>query len=216
MFVVVVGGGKVGTYLAKRLLSEGKEVILVEKDRNTYSSLRPQLGEAVMLGDGCEARVQKTAGFGRADVVAAVTGEDEDNLIIAQMALKKWGVHRTVARVNDPSHTWLFQRLGISAAVSATDVIYHLIEQEISPGAVIPLAALRLGNMEVVEITLTHRSPAVGHKISELNLPPNSNIVWLLRKDQGMLADANTELKAGDLIVALVPTEHEAKLREIL
>lgn len=216
MFVVVVGGGKVGTYLAKRLLAEGKEVVLVEKDRDTYSALRPQLGESAMLGDGCEARVQKIAGFGRADVVAAVTGEDEDNLIIAQMALNKWGVHRTVARVNDPSHTWLFQRLGISAAVSATDVIYNLIEQQISPGQVIPLAALRLGNMEVVEITLTHRSPAVGRKIGELSLPPNSNIVWLLRKDQGMLADASTELKAGDLIVALVPTEHEAKLREIL
>ncbi|MCH8273224.1 MAG: TrkA family potassium uptake protein [Armatimonadetes bacterium] len=216
MYVVVVGGGKVGTYLAKRLLSEDKEVLILEKDPDQHAVLQAQFREIAMLGDGCEVRVQKTAGFQRADVVVAVTGEDEDNLIISQMASRTWGVDRTVARVNDPSHTWLFQQVGVSATVSATDVIYHLIEQEISPGQLIPLAALKMGNIEVVEATLTSRSPSVGRRVKDLELPPKSNIVWMHRGDEGTIVNGETELQAGDLVVALVPTEHEAKLREIL
>lgn len=215
MYVVIVGGGKVGSYLAKRLMSAEREVLLIEKNREIAEELRHTLGDIVLYGDGCEAQVQKTAGFERADVVAAVTGEDEDNLIVCQMAKNTWGVQRTVARVNDPSHAWLFRELGVSATVSATDVLYHLIEQEITPDEVIPLAALKLGNIEVVEVTLTTRSPATGKKVRELELPPKTNMIWLLRGEEGLLVDGETTLQAGDTVVMLVPTEHEAALREI-
>lgn len=215
MYVIVVGGGKVGSYLTKRLLHEGREVLLIEKDSRAAASLKLQFGDAVIVGDGCEALTQQNAGFQRADVVAAVTGEDEDNLVVCQMAMNTWGVQRTIARVNDPSHKWLFQELGISGTVSATDVLYHLIEQEISIGNVIPLGALKMGNIEVVEATLDNRSPAVGMKVRDLKLPLKSNLVWLLRNDEGVLVDGETVLEVNDLIVALVPTEFENQLREI-
>lgn len=216
MYVIVVGGGQVGVHLTKRLQQAGREVLLLEKDSRAVPSIRVQVGDVVMVGDGCEASVQKAAGFQRADVVVAVTGDDEDNLVICQMALNKWGVNRTVARVNDPSHMWLFRDLGISSSVSATDVLYNLIEQEISVGTVLPLAALRMGNIEVVEATLTARSPSVGKLVRELELPPKCNIVWLLRGDEGMVVDGDTRLQDGDLVVALVPTESEAALRGVL
>lgn len=215
MYVVIVGGGKVGSYLAKRLVSAKSEVLLVEKNREIAEELRHTLGDIILHGDGCEAQVQKVAGFQRADVVAAVTGEDEDNLIVCQMARNTWGVQRTVARVNDPSHTWLFRELGISATVSATDVLYNLIEQEITPDEVIPLAALKLGKIELVEVTLTSRSSAAGKRVRDLELPPKTNMIWLLRGEEGLLVDGETRLQAGDTIVMLVPTEHEATLREI-
>jgi trk system potassium uptake protein TrkA len=216
MYVIVVGGGNVGAYLTRRLLEEGNEVLLLEKDSAQLTRLQTQVGDVVFIGDGCEARVQREAGFERADVVAAVTGEDEDNLIVCQMAKNTWGVERTVARVNDPRHAKLFGELGISGVVSATTILYNLVEQEISLGTVIPLAALRRGNIEVVEATLTSRSPSVGRRVKELVLPPKSNIVWLLRGEEGLLVDGETVLEANDLVVALVPTEDEARLRELL
>jgi trk system potassium uptake protein TrkA len=216
VYVVIVGGGKVGTHLAKRLLSADRETLLIEKDPRALPQLKVVLGDAVMLGDGCEALTQRIAGFQRADVVAAVTGDDEDNLVVCQMAAFTWGVKRTIARVNDPSHTWLFKELGITSAVSATDVLYHLIEQEISVGTVIPLAALKNGNIEVVEATLTQRSPSNGKRVRDLVLPPKANIVWLLRGEEGIVVDGDTVLAPGDLVVALVPTDSENLLREVL
>ncbi|MFN8139448.1 MAG: TrkA family potassium uptake protein [Fimbriimonadales bacterium] len=216
MYVIVVGGGQVGQYLTKRLLAEGREALLIEKDGRALADLKESFGDCVIQGDGCEASVQRAAGFQRADVVAAVTGEDEDNLVVCQMAASTWGVQRTIARVNDPSHTWLFREVGISGTVSATDVLYNLIEQEISVGQVIPLGALKMGKIEVVEVTLTSRSPSVGKKVRELDLPPKSNIVWILRNEEGKLVDGDTQLMAGDLLVVLIPTENEPMLREIL
>jgi trk system potassium uptake protein TrkA len=216
MYVIIVGGGNVGTYLTKRLIADGHEALLLEKDQRQLTRLQNVLGNVVAIGDGCEARVQREVGFGRADVVAAVTGEDEDNLIVCQMAKTTWGVERTVARVNDPAHVQLFTDLGISGVVSATTILYNLIEQEIAVGEVIPLAALRRGNIEVVEATLTARSPSVGKRVREIVLPPKSNIVWLLRGEEAMLVDGETQLQAGDLVLALVPTEHESDLRVVL
>lgn len=216
MYIIVVGGGQVGTYLTGRLKQAGHEVLLIEKDSRQESRLRNALGDVVTIGDGCEASTQKSAGFERADVVAAVTGEDEDNLIVCQMAAKTWGVERTVARVNDPRHVKIFADLGVSGVVSATNILYNLVEQEISLGQVIPLAALRRGNIEIVESTLTSRSPSVGKKLRDIQLPPKSNIVWFLRGEEGHLVDGDTEFQVGDLVVALVPTEFEAQLREVM
>lgn len=216
MYVVVVGAGNVGTYLTRRLIEDGHEVLLLEKDPSQLTRLQAAVGDVVAIGDGCEARTQREVGFERADVVAAVTGEDEDNLIVCQMAKNTWGVERTVARVNDPRNAPIFTELGISGVVSATTILYNLVEQEISLGTVIPLAALRRGNIEVVEATLTSRSPAVGKRVRELALPPKSNIVWLLRGEDGLLVDGETQLQTGDLVVALVPTESEAALRTVL
>ncbi|GIV01554.1 MAG: hypothetical protein KatS3mg015_0384 [Fimbriimonadales bacterium] len=216
MYIIVVGGGNVGFHLTKMLLREKHEVLLIEKEKSVYEQLEPRLHSSILLGDGCEVRVQSEAGFARADVVAAVTGDDEDNLIVCQMAKNTWGVERVIARVNSPERESLFKELGIDGVVSATEILFNLIEQEISAGTVVPLAALRRGKVEVIEAVLTNRSPAVGRRVRDLNLPPGSNIVWVVRGEEGLIASGDTELHENDLVVILAPVEHASELRNVL
>ncbi len=217
MYLILVGGGNVGLQLGKRLIANGHEVLLLEKEPRQAQKLASVIGdEAVYLGDGCEISVQKAAGFGRADVVVAVTGEDEDNLVVCQMAKVFWHVERVLARVNDPSHEDVFKQLGIDDTVSATGIIFNLLEQQIQKDELIPIGALVKGNIEVVEALLSHRSPVVGKRVRELTLPPQTNLVWLLREEHGHLVDGDTQLMEGDTLVALVPTQRSAELRALL
>ena len=147
---------------------------MLEKDRKTVESFRDDLGELIVHGDGCEIRTMDEVGMGRANVVVAVTGDDEDNLVICQMAKRKFGVSRTIARVNDPKNEELFKQLGIDQTVSSTRIIFNLLEQQIETGQVIPLAALKKGEIEVVEANITSGSSALGLKINELRLPENA------------------------------------------
>ena len=151
MYIIIVGGGNIGYYLAKTLVAARHEVLLMEKDRTRYRTISEELGEVVMQGDGCEVAQQNQAGFGRADAVVAATGSDDDNLVVCQMAKMEHNVPRTISRVNDPRNEALFHKLGIDATVSSTKIIYNLIEQEVGGGEVIPLAALNRGNIEIVE-----------------------------------------------------------------
>lgn len=217
MYLILVGGGNVGLQLAKRLIAREHEVLLLEKDSRQAARLASVLGEeAVYLGDGCEVRTQKEAGFGRADIVCAVTGEDEDNLVVCQMAKLVWNVERVLARVNDPSHEQIFREIGIDDTVSATSIIFSLLEQQISADELIPLGALAKGNIEVVEALLSARSPVVGKRVRDLALPPQTNLVWLLRDDHGYGVNGDTELAAADTLVALVPRERAQELRDLL
>jgi trk system potassium uptake protein TrkA len=217
MYIVIVGGGNVGLNLAKRLQHRGHEVLVLEKDSRQAQKLASFLGdEAVYLGDGCETSVQKSCGFGRADVVAAVTGEDEDNLVVCQMAKVMWKVKRVLARVNDPSHEEIFAQIGIDDTVSATGIIYNLIEQQISSDTLIPLGTLAKGNIELIEVSLSSRSPVAGKAVRELTLPAQTNIVWINRGGQGVLVSGDTMLLEGDEVVAVVPTGAAEELREML
>lgn len=217
MYMILVGGGNVGLYLAKRLLANGHEVVILERDPRQAQRLSTLIGaENVMVGDGCEMIVQKDAGFERADVVVAVTGEDEDNLVICQMAKVVWSVKRVLARVNDPSHEAIFQQIGIDETVSATAIIHSLIEQQISPDVMLPVGALARGNLEVVEVVLGPRSPAVNKTVRQLMLPPDTNIVYVLRGDQGLSVHGDFMLETNDMLVALVRREHADELREML
>lgn len=217
MYMILVGGGNVGLYLAKRLLSTGHEVLLLERDARQAQRLAAQIGEEnVVVGDGCEMMTQRDTGFSRADVVVAVTGEDEDNLVVCQMAKVVWNVDRVLARVNDPSHEAIFQQIGIDETVSATGIIHALIEQQISPDVLLPVGALGRGHLEVVEVVLGPRSPVLGKRVRDLNLPPSTNIVWILREDAGLAVTGDTELRGGDALVAVVEREHADELREML
>ncbi|HRI45215.1 MAG TPA: TrkA family potassium uptake protein [Fimbriimonadaceae bacterium] len=217
MYLVLVGGGNVGLQLAKRLIARGHEVLLLEKDSRQAQRLSAVLGEeSVYLGDGCEIRTQKDAGFGRADIVCAVTGEDEDNLVVCQMAKTVWNVERVLARVNDPSHEQIFREIGIDDTVSATAIIFSLLEQQISMDELIPVGALAKGNIEVVEAMLGPRSPVVGKRVRDIVLPPSTNLVWLLRDDHGYGVGGDTDLQSGDTLVALVPRERAQELRDLL
>lgn len=216
MYMVLVGGGNVGLALSKRLIASGNEILLLEKDPRQAQRLAMLIGdENVAIGDGCEMSVQKEVGFGRADVVIAVTGEDEDNLVVCQMAKVVWNVDRVLARVNDPAHEAVFQRVGIDDTVSATGIIYSLLEQQITSDTLLPVGALGRGNIEVVEIRISNRSPVAGKRVRELRLPPQTNIVWVLRGDQGIGVDGDTELLPEDIIVALIPRDRANELKDM-
>jgi trk system potassium uptake protein TrkA len=215
MYIIIVGGGNVGYYLAKTLVGARHEVLLLEKDRPRYRTISEELGEVVMQGDGCQADIQAEAGFGRADVVVAVTGSDDDNLVVCQMAKMEFNVPRTISRVNDPRNELLFEQLGIDATVSSTKIIYNLIEQEVGGGEVIPLAALNRGNIEIVEIEIGPKSPVTGKEIRELTLPAETLIMSIIRNEHGILPAAETRLTTGDSVIALVNADKEHELRVI-
>ncbi len=215
MYVIVVGGGKVGYYLTKQLLSEGHEVLLLEKDRRRQAMLAEQMGEVVVQGDGCEVRIMSEAGFGRADVIVAVTGDDEDNLVICQMAKRKFQAPRTVSRVNDPDNLVLFQKLGIDTTVSSTQIIFNLLDQQIETGEIIPLAALKNGNIEIVAITVSERSPVLGRTVKDLPLPGNALIISVVRADHALLPQDGVRFENGDTVIAMVVADEEPQLRHI-
>jgi len=215
MYVILVGGGKVGYHLAKALIQEGHEILILEKDRKRAEELADVLGELVVHGDGCEIRTMREAGMARANVVVAVTGDDEDNLVICQMAKRKFGVPRTLARVNDPNNEELFQELGIDQTVSSTRVIFNLLEQQIETGQVIPLAALKKGEIEVVEADINTASPVCGMKIGQLDLPPNTLIISVIREGHAVIPHADTKLRNGDSVIAMIKADREKDLRAV-
>jgi trk system potassium uptake protein TrkA len=215
MYVIVVGGGKVGYYLTKQLLTEGHEVLLLEKDRRRQAALAEQMGEVVVQGDGCEVRIMSEAGFGRADVIVAVTGDDEDNLVICQMAKRKFQAPRTVARVNDPDNLALFEKLGIDTTVSSTQIIFNLLDQQIETGEIIPLAALKNGNIEIVAITVSERSPVLGKNVRALPLPGDALIISVVRDQHAMLPQGDVRFENGDTVIAMVVADEEPQLRHI-
>lgn len=215
MYVILAGGGKVGYYLTKTLIDEGHEVLLIEKNRGKAADLAEELGEVVAAGDACEVRTMSEIGMERADVVVAVTGDDEDNLVVCQMAKRRFHVPRTIARVNNPKNEDIFQRLGIDATVSSTRIIFNLIEQQIETDEVIPIAALERGNIEIVEIDLGPNSPVVGKKIPSVTMPQEAVIISIVRDEHAILPNLDVELKEGDSVIALVTADKEAELRNV-
>lgn len=215
MYIIIVGGGNIGYYLAKTLSGERHEVLLLEKDRARYRTVSEELGEIVMQGDGCEVALQAQAGFGRADAVVAVTGSDDDNLVVCQMAKMEHNVPRTISRVNDPRNEKLFHELGIDATVSSTKIIFNLLEQEVGGGEVIPLAALKRGNIEIVEIQISPKSPVAGAEIRTLLTEQNALIVAVLRGDKYVLPSGDTILEVGDCVIVLVDADQEHSLRDL-
>jgi trk system potassium uptake protein TrkA len=213
MYAIVAGGGKVGFYLAKELVEQGHEVLVIEKEDAQCRLITEELGNIVMHGDAAEASVLRDAGTGRADVIVAVTGDDEDNLVISQVAKKRFNVPRAVARINNPKNEQIFRKLGIDATVSSTDVILGVLEQELPAHSVIPLLRLRHADLEVVETVLDDQAPAVGRAIRELDLPRDCIIAVVIRDGAPLFPTGDTRLQAGDEIIALTTSHSEAQLR---
>jgi trk system potassium uptake protein len=216
MYILIGGGGQVGYYLTKGLLQQGHEVLLLEKDGRRVEQLREELGTSVTRGDACEARVMNEVGVGRADLVIAVTGDDEDNLVICQMAKERFKVPKTIARVNNPRNDDLFVRLGIDVTVSPTRTILHMIEAEIPHHTIVPLMTLTRAGLSLVELTVPPDSPAAGNSLQALNLPPSVNIALVVRGDQNITPSGDTVIEPEDRIFALVTQEGEAALRETI
>jgi trk system potassium uptake protein TrkA len=217
MYMIVVGGGKVGYYLAKELVEEGHEVLVIEQDLAKCERIDEELGDIALQGDGCEAATMEAAGFGRADMVLAVTGDDEDNLVSCQVAKAKFDVPRTIARINNPKNEEIFRKLGIDVTISATSAILARIEQQLPSHKLIPLLTLKGGGLELVELKVPANAEAVGKRIGDLQLPQESLII--LTVDEGgapRVPTPDTAIGAGDEIVAVTRLEHEGSLRTIL
>jgi trk system potassium uptake protein TrkA len=216
MYIIVAGGGKVGYYLTKTLVNEGYEVLLIEKNKKKVETYAERFGAVVLQGDACEASVLADAGAARADVVIAVTGDDEDNLVICQMAKKKFNVPRTIARVNNPKNEEIFKILGVDVTVSATNVILSLIEQEIPSRHLVHLLTLRHAELAMVEATVTPNSEAAGKPVGEIKLPPDTAITLIVRKGQLIVPSPSVVLMPEDEVIALAHRRSEAELRAIL
>src|SRR4029078_1536864 len=206
MYILVAGGGKVGANFARTLLKDGKRgVPLNEHGRDRYERLEQELEHHVLLGDATEIHVLERAGIARPpDVVAALTGDDEDNLVISQLAREKYDVPKVIARVNDPRNQAHFDLLGISPTVSATRGLMALIEHEVPEHDLVHLLELRKENLEIVEVMIDPKAPAAGKRVEALDLPEGSRLISLMRNGRSEIAVGSTELLPGDQVLAIL------------
>jgi trk system potassium uptake protein TrkA len=217
MYIIVVGGGKVGYYLTKSLLEERHEVLVIEKDPRKCAVLSDELGTNVLQGDGCEASVMAEVGMGRAQVVVAVTGDDEDNLVVCQMAKHKFNVPRTIARINNPKNERIFRRLGIDVTVSSTELILSQIEQVIPAQSLVHLLTLRRVGINFVELEVPSDSPALGRPIRELGIPDDCIFPLIIRGGkEAIIPYGDTVLQPGDQVIAVTSEASEGTIRRIL
>ena len=217
MYMIIIGGGRVGYYLTKALLDEGHEVLVIDKSARVCEIISDELGSIAMRGDGCEAATLGLAGTGRADMLIAVTGEDEDNLVSCQVAKCKFNVPQTIARIRNPQNEALFKKLGIDVTISSTNVILERITGEVPTHPLTHLREIRDKGMEIVEIRIPPDSPTIGKSIKELSVPAESVISLIIRKTRKpVIPTVNTVLKADDQIIAVTPHEAEETLRYTL
>ena len=217
MYIIVVGGGKVGFHLAKELIDANHEVLVIEIDPAKAKEIADELGDIVMEGDGCEATVLEKAGTGRADMILAVTGDDGANLVACQVAKQRFNVARTVARINDPKNEEIFRRLEVDITVSATSAIMAHIEQELPTHHLIPLLKLKGTGLEIVEVRIPEDARVVGQAVKSILLPYQSMISLIVGEDgQPKVPSGETILHAGDEVVAVTMHESEEQLRDAL
>jgi len=218
MYIVVAGGGKVGANFARVLLKDDRhEVTLIEQRRDRFERLEHEFEHQALLGDATEIYVLERAGIARPpDVVAALTGDDEDNLIISQLSREKYGVPKVIARVNDPRNQAHFDLLGISPTVSATRGLMALIEHEVPEHDLVHLLELRKENLEIVEVLIDDGAPAVGKTVEALELPEGSRLISVMRNGRSEIAVGSTELRPGDQVLAILQPGKEDELKRVL
>jgi trk system potassium uptake protein len=217
MYILIAGGGKVGANLTRSVLDLGHEVTLIEQRRERFETLEEEFEHRVQVGDATELFVLERAGIARPpDLVVAVTGDDEDNMIICQIARDKFGVGKVIARVNDPRNQEHFDLLGVTPTISATSIILAMIEHEVPAHGLIHLLQLSKENLEIVEVQLDKDSPCVGKLVERLQLPSGSRLITVMREGEAQMADADTRLEAGDQILAVLEPGKEEELRRAL
>jgi len=213
MYVIVVGAGKVGWNLARELLEKGHEVTVIESNRRRYLTVEQELEHNVQYGDASELWVLERSGIQRADMVIAVTGDDEDNMLICQVAREKYMVDRIIARVNNPRNRQHFDLLGIRPSVSATDLILRLIEHEVPQYGLVHLLDLQEERLEIIEMLLGDDSGVVGQRVADLEMPDGSLLISVLREGRGFVPGPDTVLEAGDEVLAVLDPGKEDELK---
>lgn len=216
MYIIIVGGGKIGYYLCKSLITEGHEVLVIEKQKDKCDKIIDDLGQVCLQGDGSETSVLAEAGTSRADLFISVTPADEDNLIACQMSKQKFGVPRTIALVHNPKNESIFRNLGIDLTVCNTTLIMEQIEQEVPTHPLVHLFSLSPSDLELVEVKIPQNARTAGKKIKDITLPINSYITLVIpSNEKPKLPNAEMELKAGDQIIAITPKPYESELYNV-
>jgi trk system potassium uptake protein TrkA len=216
MYIIIVGAGKVGWNLARELINKEHEVTLIEANRRRYLTVEQELEHNIQYGDASELWVLERAGIQRADMVIAVTGDDEDNMLICQVAREKYMVDRIIARVNNPRNLEHFELLGIKPSVSATGLILNLIEHEVPEYGLVHLLDFPEERLEIIEMLLEKDSRAAGQRVGDLNMPEGSLLISVLREGRGFVPGPETVLEAGDEILAVLDPGREEDLKEFL
>jgi len=216
MYIIIVGTGKVGYFLAKRLCQNKHVVSIVEKEKTTCEEIAKELEVLVIRGDGCDPQILEQAGAARADVVAAVTGDDEDNLIICQLAKELFHIQRTVGRVNNPQNEQTFSELGVDIPMNSTEVIAKIIEEEISFSDFVSLLSFKRGKLAIVRVDLPKDSPVIDKRVKDVQWPENSVLLSVVRQDDVIVPRGDTILRAGDDVIALTMVGNESQLSNLL
>ena len=217
MYIIVIGGGRLGYYLLKALLNEGHEVLLLEKDARICRTITEEMGSVCYHGDGCEASTLAEVGTGRADMMVAVTGDDEDNLVACQVAKHKYNVPRTIARIRNPQNAVLFKKLGIDVTVSSTDIILEAIEREVPTHPLTHLLTIGEKGLVIVDVKISSDSATVGKKVKDLSLPKDSKLALVIpHEGSTQVPSSDTVLQAGDQVIAVATSESEEALRAAL
>ncbi len=217
MYIIVVGSGRTGYYLLKGLLNEGHEVLLLEKDATICENIKEEMGSVCFRGDGCEVTTLAEVGTGRADMMVAVTGDDEDNLVACQVAKHKFNVPRTIARVRNPQNETLFKQLGVDVTVNSTNLLLEAIEEEVPTHPLTHLLTLRGEEFEIVHVRITPEATTIGKSIRELSIPEESKLSLVISvKGKPRIPTLNYVIQEGDHIIALTPPASEDKLRTAL
>lgn len=217
MYIVIVGGGKVGYNLAKALAANKHTIALVEEEADKCKEIANELKDTLVInGDGCDLKYLEEAGIKRADVLAAVTGEDEDNLIICQLGKEYFQVPRTVARVNNPKNEKTFSELGVDVPVNSTSIIAKIIEEEASMEDFVTLLTFKRGKLAIVRIDLTENSPVVGKAVKDVKLPEDAVLVSLVRGENVIIPKGETILQEKDDVIALTTIEKEREVLDLL
>ena len=215
MRVVIVGGGKLGYYLAQNLTEKEYEVGLIEKDKAKCEKLANDLGIEVLCGDGTEIQALLDAGISKAKFFVAVTGRDQDNLVSSQLVKRKFAVDKVIARANNPRNLEILRELGVDNAVSSTEIITHLIEQQIDSTGMQLLASLNKGQSAICALTIPLYAKVEGTAIKDINLPPSSLIISVVRNEKLIIPQGDTVLYSGDEIVAVCEAYGQKSLKDI-
>lgn len=218
MKVIIIGGGQVGAYLASLLLERGHEIKIIDVRETRIPVLKRDLPEeCVVYGNGAQPRILEAAGIKEADVVAAVTGSDETNLVVATLSRLEYGVRRVVGRVNNPKNAWLFHgTMGVDAALNQADLMARLVAEEMTMGDMMTLLKLHGGQYSLVERIVDPSSPAAGKTVKDINLPLECVLVAILRGEQLLLPRGDTLVLAGDKVVAITHISYLQSLADML
>ena len=217
MYIIVAGGGKVGANVTRTLLGMGHELTLIEQRPDRFARLEEEFGPVVMRGDATEISVLERAGIARPpELLFAVTGDDEDNLVISQIAKEGYGVGKAIARVNDPRNQPHFDLLGITQTVCSTTSILGLVEHEVPEHGLVRLLQLQQEGLEIVEVQIESNSPVAGSRVGGLSLPEGSRLISVFRHGRTELVEPSTVVRPGDQVLAVVSNESGPALRKAL